>query len=270
MQSLTDKGRVMLIKKLNVLFLLGIYSGGSEATQCDLFHNGLLCALDPVSNIVGAVFDLPSELGCQAECASDANCNQFMFLTFLDNNRPSDCFLLKECTTNTTSCKDTPDCAFSVTGPKSPPIIEACCQDFQDVTCEKESEIDHFYDVTEASECQSLCRDTSGCLYWSLYEEICFLYNNSNTPHPCSSFCSSGPVFPDILECETDEMYETLLIGGKTSVEEDVTSSLVLITQNKSCTPQIDQTIIAKEIASAAVLGSKIFYCGGRPNDGQD
>ena len=213
MQSLTDNSRVMLIKKLNVLFLLGIYSGGSEATQCDLLHNGLLCSLDSVSNIVGAVFDLPSELECQAECASDANCNEFMFLTFL-NNRPSDCFLLKECTTNTTSCKDTPDCAFSVTGPKSPPITEACCQDFQEVTCEKESEIDHFYDVAEASECQSLCRDTSGCLYWSLYEEICFLYNNCNAPHPCSSFCSSGPVFPDISECETDEMYDTLLLGG--------------------------------------------------------
>ena len=143
MQSLTDNSRVMLIKKLNVLFLLGIYSGGSEATQCDLLHNGLLCSLDSVSNIVGAVFDLPSELECQAECASDANCNEFMFLTFL-NNRPSDCILLKKCTTNTTSCKVSPDCAFSVTGPKSPPITEACCQDFQNATCEKESEIDHF------------------------------------------------------------------------------------------------------------------------------
>ena len=161
MQSLPDNSRAMLVKQLTVLLLLSSYSVGSEASQCDLFHNGLLCSLDLVSNIVGAVFNLPSELECQAECASDVNCNQFMFLTFLGNNRPSDCFLLKECTTNTTSCKDTPDCAFSVTGPKSPPIIEACCQDFQDVTCEKESEIDHFYDVTEASECQSLCRDTS-------------------------------------------------------------------------------------------------------------
>ena len=32
----------------------------------------------------------------------------------------------------------------------------------------------------------------------------------------------------------------------------------------------MDQTVIGKEIASAAVLGSKIFYCGGRQSDGQD
>merc|ERR1712223_1569810 len=113
MQSLTDKGRVMLIKKLNVLFLLGIYSGGSEATQCDLFHNGLLCSLDPISNIVGAVFDLGSELECQAECVSNNNCNNFMFATF-STNRSNECFLLDECYTNTTSCEDTPNCKFSV------------------------------------------------------------------------------------------------------------------------------------------------------------
>ena len=108
MQPLPDNSWVMLVRQLTVLLLLlSSYSGGSEASQCDLFHNGLLCSLDPVSNIVGAVFNRPSELECQAGCASDANCNQFMFLTFL-NNRPSDCFLLKECTTNTTSCKDTP------------------------------------------------------------------------------------------------------------------------------------------------------------------
>ena len=88
-------------------------------------------------------------------------------------------------------------------------------------------------------------------------------------------------------------MFDTLLIGGKitgtssefiNSIEQnipteknrasltvaDVTSSLVLITQNKSCTPQMDQTVIAKEIASAAVLGSKIFFCGGRRSDLQD
>ena len=107
MQSLPDNSRAMLVKQLTVLLLLSGYSGGSEASQCDLFHNGLLCSLDSVSKIVGAVFDLPSELECQAECASDANCKRFIFLTFL-NNRPSDCILLKKCTTNTTSCKDTP------------------------------------------------------------------------------------------------------------------------------------------------------------------
>ena len=113
----------MLLLQLVLLILLIGSSGESVASQCDLFHNGLLCSLDPISNIVGAIFDLESELECQAECVSNNNCNNFMFATF-SNNRPNECFLLDECNTNTTSCKETPDCSFSVTGPKTPSIPE--------------------------------------------------------------------------------------------------------------------------------------------------
>ena len=184
-----------------------------------------------------------------------------MFATFDD--KPSNCFLLDECNTNTTSCRDTPDCNFSVSGPKTPSIPDACCQEFKGVICDMESEVGHFYDVAEAPKCQSLCRDTSNCSYWSLYGEICFLYSTCNHPHPCSSLCTSGPVFPDISVCEGYGMiYDTLLIGGRTSVE-DYTSSLELITQNRTCTPQMDQTPLAKIGAGAVLLGSKIIYCGG-------
>ena len=59
-----------------ILLLNSISCTGLEAgTQCDLFHNGLLCSLDPISNIVGALFDLPSELQCQEERASSIACN---------------------------------------------------------------------------------------------------------------------------------------------------------------------------------------------------
>ena len=234
---------------------------GSEADQCDLFHNGLLCSLDPISNIEGAVFDLESELECQQECDSNINCNFFMFASF--TNRHSDCFLLTKCNTNTTSCKDTPDCNFSVTGPKTPSITEACCQEFQDVTCERESEIGHFYDVVEATECQSLCRGASGCRYWSLYGEICFLYTDCSYPHPCSSICTSGPVFL----CDSKDVFDTLLLGGDTS-SGYLSTSVELITPNMTCTPQINQLPVRRRLSSAAVLGSRIFFCGG--SDGSD
>ena len=250
----------MLVKELVFLLLLTGSTWESEASQCDLFHNGLLCSLDPISNIVGAVFDLESELECQAECVSNDNCNNFMFATF-SNNRSNECFLLDECNTNTTSCKDTPNCNFSVTGPKTPSIPDACCEGFQGVTCEAESDIGHFYDVAEAPECQSLCRDTSNCSYWSLYGEICFLYSACNHPHPCSTLCTSGPVFPDISACKGRDIYDTLLIGGSTYAA-GYSNSLELITQNRTCTPQMNQTV-GKRGAAAAVLGSKIFYCGG-------
>ena len=228
-QCPTDLSQVMLTNHLVFLLLFASCWLGSEADQCDLFHNGLLCSLDPISNIEGAVFDLESELECQQECDSNINCNHFMFATF--NNRPSDCFLLTECNTNTTSCEDTPGCNFSVTGPNTPSITGACCQEFQDVTCEGESEIGHFYDVVEATECQSLCRDTSGCRYWSLYGEICFLYNNCTYPHPCSTICTSGPVF----FCESKDVFDTLLLGGDTS-SGYLSTSVELITPNMTCT----------------------------------
>ena len=66
--------------------------------------------------------------------------------------------------------------------------------------------------------------------------------------------------------CEGTVSFETLLIGGITSAEYG-TSSLELITQNRTCTPQMDQTPIPKGFAGAAVLGSKIFYCGGQDGD---
>ena len=180
-----------------------------KAFQCDLFHTGLLCSLDPISNIVGANFDLANEIECQKQCESTIDCNQFLFATFT-SNRSSECFLLIECNTNTSSsCADTPDCNFSVTGPKTPSITEACCDQFQGVTCESDSELGHFYDVVEPSECQNFCRDTTGCRYWSLYGEICFLYSNCSTPHPCSSYCTSGSVFPDISFCQVKNLFHT-------------------------------------------------------------
>ena len=58
------------------------------------------------------------------------------------------------------------------------------------------------------------------------------------------------------------------MIGGLIDAEElDYYISLELITQNRTCTPQMDQTPIPKYFAGAAVLGSKIFYCGGQDDD---
>ena len=150
------------------MFLLATCFQGFEASQCDLFQSGLLCSLDPISNILGAISGVENEAVCQELCAlPDSSCNFFMFITF--TSRESECFLLSECnTTNATTCSNSADCTLVITGPKTPSVEEACCDQFQEVTCETESEIGHFYEVVEAAECQSLCRDTAGCQYWSL------------------------------------------------------------------------------------------------------
>ena len=260
----------MLSNHLLFLFLSTSCWLGLGANQCDLFRNGLICSIDSISDLVGSVSDLQSELECQQECGSNVDCNFFVFETFT-NNRPSDCLLLNVCNTNedTPDCENTPGCNRSVIGPKTPSIIEACCGEFQDATCEGDTEIGHFSDVAEAKECQSLCRDTSGCHYWSLFDEICFLYSACTAPSPCSSTCTSGSAFPDLSYCGSKDIFDTLLLGGETSSKSFAwTTSVELITSDVICNPQMEELPVARWSAAAAVLGSKIFYCGGR--DGQD
>merc|ERR1719507_2524720 len=108
-----------------VFLVATICWSGSEATQCDLFHSGLLCSLDPISNILGAISGVENESVCQEQCAlPDSKCNYFMFITF--TSRESECFLLSECnTTNATSCSNSQDCSLVITGPKTPSINDA-------------------------------------------------------------------------------------------------------------------------------------------------
>ena len=193
----------------------------------------------------------------------EPNCNYFMFIEF--TSRESECFLLSECnTTSATTCENTPDCSLAITGPKRPALNDACCDQFQEqVTCESESEIGHFYEIGEATECQNLCRDTEGCQYWSLYVQICFLYSGCTTPLPCSSVCTSGPVFPSISSCaESKDVFDTLVLGGYTR-HGFYSTSVELITPNRTCAPQMDQLPVGRWDAAAAVVGSRIFYCGG-------
>ena len=158
-------------------------SSSFDATQCDLFHNERLCSLDSISDIVGTISGIENEAECQNRCTLDPACNHFMFIAF--TNKDSKCFLLVHCTSDSKTCSDLEDCSNVITGPKTPALEEACCNELQDVICENESEIDHSYDITNSTECQTLCRNTIGCRYWSLYGQICFLYNACTTSSAC-------------------------------------------------------------------------------------
>ena len=181
----------------------------SAASECDQFHYGQLCSLDPISLIVDMIPHLATPQECQDRCYMESNCNHFMFLLLSNDN--SDCFLLTECNTNTKYCWDTQDCSVVVAGPRTPKITEACCEVFRGVTCERGFEIDHFYDVDNAQECQSLCEDTGNCHYWGLHGDVCFLYSQCGVPEPCSSSCSSGPVLPNLSSCNFSSSSTTAL-----------------------------------------------------------
>ena len=229
---------------------------GLEASQCDLFHNEHLCSLDTISNIVGTITGLENEVVCQNQCVLDSSCRQFMFIAFKYSDNK--CFLLTQCKPTTKTCDNTPGCSQVITGPKTPSLKDACCDDLQEVTCESESEIGHFFDIANSTECQSLCQETAGCRYWSLYGQICFLYSRCKTPNPCS-LCTSGSVFPN---CESDDFLQTILLGGWTS-NDYYSTSVELVTPDQTCTPEMDHLPVGRVRAAASMLGSRVFYCGG-------
>ena len=239
----------------------------SYATQCDQFSFGQLCSLSPISSIIDLVPGLEDEQQCQDQCVLSSDCNYFTFVKFA--NTSTDCFLLRDCQ-NKTFCAETLDCAFAIAGPKSPPVKEACCEGFGGTTCEKEAEIDHFYGVNEAAECQDLCQDTSGCNFWSLHGDICILYSQCGAPQPCSS-CSSGPVFPDISSCSPEEeIFDTLVIGGGmfNGSNQDFRSLQFISGQGPWCTPNLEELPRGRDDAAGLLLGSDILICGGSIADG--
>ena len=241
---------------------IGLAPSSSHATPCDQFSFGQLCSLSPISSIIDLVPGLEDEQQCQDQCVLSSDCNHFTFVKFA--NTSSDCFLLRECQ-NKTFCADTLDCTFAIAGPKTPPVKKACCEGFGGTTCEKESEIDHFYGVNEAAECQELCQDTSGCNFWSLHGDICILYSQCGAPQPCSS-CSSGPVFPDISSCSPDEeIFDTLVIGGGMwNGSHQYFRSLQLISGlGPWCTPNLEELPLGRDKAAGLLLGSDILICGG-------
>ena len=252
---------------LDFLYLLVLTAGllpSSEATQCDQFRFGQLCSLYPISAIVDLIPGIHNEQRCQDQCLFNVDCNNFTFVKLSDGK--TDCFLLRECGSES-SCADTQDCSFALSGPKTPSLIDACCGGFENKTCAKEFEIDHFYGVNEVEECQGLCQDTSGCHYWSLHGDVCFLYSKCGTPESCSSPCSSGPVFPDIDSCSpADDFFDTLVIGGTTSFESHSTS-IELITTEQVCRPHMDELPEGRYSDAATLIGSMIFLCGGEGGD---
>jgi len=232
----------------------------SGAIGCDSFLYGTLCSTAHPGNIIWTIPDLENEIQCQVECVETAGCNNFMFVEF--TSRSAECFLLRFCDTNSTiACTEEPDCRMAVSGPATPSVIDACCDGFEDVSCDPKYEVGHEFDVFGEQACQQLCREERQCAYWTLYGDVCFFYSACGTPQACSS-CTSGAAFPDMSTCESHQVEHTLLLGGDTP-SDDYSATLELITPNLACAPNMPILPVRRQSASATVLGSTIFYCGG-------
>ena len=206
-----------------------------SSIDCDLFEYGHFCSLDPMSNIIQTIPSLENESRCQAECVNTPACSFFMFIRFKDAASHSSCFLLQDCQTDSSSCVDDPSCLTSTIGPVSPPIMDACCFDLGGMTCQDEFVIGREENVFTNEECQQLCIDNTRCQYWSIgrAEEAastCILFSECGQAEPCLS-CSTGPRYPDLSLCQSQQSFCALLMGGQTS-DGGYSTSMEMLTPN--------------------------------------
>ena len=63
--------------------------------------------------------------------------------------------------------------------------------------------------------------------------------------------------------CQQEEnFFHTLVLGGETD-DADYSTSVELVTPDLVCSPKMDPLPVGREQPQAAMLGSKVFYCGG-------
>ena len=214
-------------------------AGSEDPGECGSFHKGFSCALNP-GNIISASSGLEDEVSCQSTCGADDACNFFTFMKF-NTTRDSVCVHHISCEeADTTRCQDEPDCSFSLSGPSSPSVLDACCGKFEHKECDAETPFMTVAGVADQWMCQDICRNEMACSFYTLFINVCFLYTNCSTTSACG-LCSSGPAFPAFENCPQETTTpgppggtSVLLIGGLTSIE-NPTDSVELITSELSC-----------------------------------
>ena len=205
----------MFSNLLTLVFFLSTtsWSGSSATSWCGLlFQSEHLCALDPTgSNIVGAVIGIEDEIVCQEECDQTDGCSFFMFISY--PSRQSECLLLNECdTSGAIKCSDSlSDCSLVVTGPREPPIRDACCEEGYGWPLYPQGQLIDSMNGLYQDDCQSLCRNTKGCqcYCWSVAaatgDRYCSIYKDfGENPVYYKEYVLSGQVFPPRLACKSN------------------------------------------------------------------
>ena len=241
-----------------IVFLVSV-AAEDPLDSCRVFQKDAGCALHP-ADIVSASSGEESEVSCQATCAANGQCNFFTFFKF--DARDSLCLSLTSCEETSTGCEVEQGCVLAISGPSSPSILEACCDEFKHEECDSEAPFMTVTEVEDTRLCQDICRSEISCSFFTLFINVCFLYAGCSSRSACG-LCSSGPAYPSMADCPQDFTTpppsvgsEALIMGGKDSIE--------LITMDKSCEADLPLLPVVTSYAGAAVLGENIYYCGGQ------
>lgn len=261
------------------LFLVGQLLAGAEGQSCDSFRSNQICSTR-AANLVGEIQGIEEPADCQAECGAAEECNYFTWVRFLGSlGYPSSCILFRSC--------DTPEdcgqeCEYSLLGPEAPAYPTVCCDEFRPgQVCDGNigNIIEALVDVPDIINCQGLCQEVTLCRYF-LYDEStmrCFLLKDCNSKTSCDS-CWSGPQFPSYSSCQEPTNSTTTTAGpSNTTITTTTTaaptqaSTALLMggykagqkTESWPCDLNIPDIPREVFIPGAAVLGSKVFLCGG-------
>ena len=126
------------------------------------------------------------------------------------------------------------DCTSSVSGPREPSIVDACCRQFQEGLCASQP-IQSLPLMTEA-ECQRLCRSEADCFFYSSSPDACHLHSTCPSQRAACTACRSGPKRPplDKVPNECEELATTTTTTSTTTTS-TTTSSTSTTTRTSWC-----------------------------------
>ena len=229
---------------------------------CSSFVSDKLCSTR-ATNLVDELTNIPSPARCQEECRASDSCKFFTWVRFVGSlESPPACYLFRNCD-SPDDCG--PDCDYSITGPVEPAYPTICCKEFysgQGCDIHPDNLLELQPGIADQDSCQQLCQALDSCAFF-VYDVDplrCFLLRDCDEMTACSN-CWSGPQYPTMSSCPGQA---AVLLGGNPNTTK---------VQSWPCDISIPD-LVQKYSAlhtfglGAAVLGDKVYVCGGHDDTG--
>ena len=233
-----------------MLAILLLSAASATAGQtCSNFVNNKICS---TIFLVATISDTENPSQCQIACNNADSCKYFSWVKFIASvESPPACFLFSSCE-DPQACESS--CDYSLTGPGTPAYPDICCKEFsskEGCVAHPGNILDAMINVPTAAACQKLCQDLVLCefFFYELDSYRCFLIMDCDAKNPCDK-CWSGPKYPIANSCPGTA---AVLLADDTVASWPCDLTI----------PDISMMQVFVPSASAAVLGSEVFLCGG-------
>ena len=240
-----------------MLAILLLSAASATAGQtCSNFVNNKICS---TIFLVATISDTENPSQCQIACNNADSCKYFSWVKFIASvESPPACFLFSSCE-DPQACESS--CDYSLTGPGTPAYPDICCKEFsskEGCVAHPGNILDAMINVPTAAACQKLCQDLVLCefFFYELDSYRCFLIMDCDAKNPCDK-CWSGPKYPIANSCPSTA---AVLLADDTVASWPCDLTI----------PDISMMQVFVPSASAAVLGSEVFLCGGFKDGSND